>query len=169
MHRIHLLCEHLLCFISCYNCVTLLLIPAATDRGSRFRCRDLPHRFTEADRRPVGTRRVSRQQRSGHQRSAHHRRAKRQQTPVLPEPVTPDLWPQTLNPIRNPLLPALWSPLCSWILCCCSHYLHYKSFFLLLVYFHVTFCHVMKFYNLSFSVCHSWTGPHAPAVQGQCS
>lgn len=51
-------------------------------------CRDLPHRVTEADRRPRSPRRVPRQQRGGHQCAAHQRCAAAQQAAVLPEPVS---------------------------------------------------------------------------------
>lgn len=53
-------------------------------------CRNLPHRFTEADSGQICPRWVSGQQCSGHKCPPDHWRAEGQQTPVLPEPVS--LW-----------------------------------------------------------------------------
>lgn len=51
-------------------------------------CRNLSYRITEADRRSIGSRRVTGKQRGGHQRPADHRRTEGQQTAVLSKPVT---------------------------------------------------------------------------------
>lgn len=69
--------------------------------------RNLPHRVTEADRRQICTRWVSRQQRSGHQRPSNHWWAEGQQTPVLPKPVT--LHDTYLPPLH--IHPVITSPL----------------------------------------------------------